>query len=67
MLEMGFEWQEDIVTDTLKNAGGALLSSATLPHSERVYGDKGSDALDDSEEAYPFELMPVGDPRPQSK
>jgi hypothetical protein len=55
------------MTDTLKNAGGNTQSSVTLPHRERADVNKQSDAQDDSEEAYAFELMPVGDPRPQSK
>jgi hypothetical protein len=55
------------MTDTHKNAGGTTQSNATRPHSERVDVNKRGGAQDDAEEAYPFELMPVGDPRPQGK
>ena len=53
------------MADTLKSAGGNTQTHVTLPHSERVDLSKQSGAQDDAEEAYPFELMPVGDPRPQ--
>jgi hypothetical protein len=55
------------MTDTLNNPGSTPQSSVTLPHRERVDVNKRSGAQDETEEVYPFELMPVGDPRPQSK
>jgi hypothetical protein len=54
------------MNDTLKNAGGNT-QSVPLPHRERVDVNKRSGAQDETEEEYPFEIMPVGDPRPQSK
>lgn len=59
-----------MVHDTLENARAIQTRRLRLrdPSPKRAADNSPSSGVDvDTEEAYPAEFMPVGDPRPQTK